>query len=244
MGPGEASNWRLSPDGKILRFSIITNGPNALWEASADGSNLHLVFPEGEDACCGNWTLGQKYFVFQKVNNERNEVWVFRESAGLFGGKFLLLGGWPDTGNAKLRMFDVEMRILQHVPGSEGMMFVIWSPNGNYIAALKAVDGDKHMFYNIHSRVWRAVESKQELNFWDWSHDSEYLYFDVGEPTSSEVMRYRVKDGKIEKVASIPFGRPVPGTAGFWFGLGPGDAPMVLRETAAPQIFAIDWEAP
>ncbi len=51
------------------------------------------------------------------------------------------------------------------------------------------------------------------------------------------VMRLRVADGRIEKVATLTgFGE--------WFGLDPGDAPLLLRNTGNQQIYALDCEAP
>ena len=38
--------------------------------------------------------------------------------------------------------------------------------------------------------------------------------------------------------------RRVNGSFGKWFGLGPADVPMLLRDTGSSQIYAIDWEAP
>ena len=57
-------------------------------------------------------------------------------------------------------------------------------------------------------------------------------------------MRYRAKDGKTERVASLERIRRINGTFGVWFGLGPGDAPMVLRNTGNLQTYALDWETP
>lgn len=57
-------------------------------------------------------------------------------------------------------------------------------------------------------------------------------------------MRLRVPDGKIEKVANLTGIRRVEGAFGEWFGLVPGDAPMLLRNGGSQQIYALDWDAP
>src|SRR6266478_2129995 len=48
---------RWSPDGSVLRFTQINTDyrSGSLWEVSADGSNLHPVFPgnDSRDECCG-----------------------------------------------------------------------------------------------------------------------------------------------------------------------------------------------
>ncbi|HEX4064382.1 MAG TPA: protein kinase [Acidobacteriaceae bacterium] len=70
-----------SPDGKSLRFGtaalssdiseggIAGNavGGLALWQAGADGNNLHRLLEgwhEASDPCCGRWTPDGKYFLF------------------------------------------------------------------------------------------------------------------------------------------------------------------------------------
>ena len=57
-------------------------------------------------------------------------------------------------------------------------------------------------------------------------------------------MRLRISDGQIEKVANLTGIRRVPGAFGAWFGLGPNDEPLLLRNAGNQQIYALDWEAP
>ena len=56
--------------------------------------------------------------------------------------------------------------------------------------------------------------------------------------------RYRVTNGKIERVASLKGVRRVKGSLGEWFGLDPSDAPLLLRNTGNEQVYALDWDAP
>jgi hypothetical protein len=57
-------------------------------------------------------------------------------------------------------------------------------------------------------------------------------------------MRLRVADGRIEKVATLTGIRRASGAFGEWFGLDPGDVPLLLRNTGNQQIYALDWEDP
>jgi hypothetical protein len=57
-------------------------------------------------------------------------------------------------------------------------------------------------------------------------------------------MRLRVADGQIEKVANLNGIRRVQGAFSEWFGLSPGDIPVLLRNTGNQQVYALDWEAP
>jgi Tol biopolymer transport system component/DNA-binding winged helix-turn-helix (wHTH) protein len=80
---------RWSPDGSRLRFTLgdPKAGPTSLWEVALDGSRLHQLLPGwGGPAseCCGNWTRDGKYFVFSSSRGGTSNIWVIRESEGLF----------------------------------------------------------------------------------------------------------------------------------------------------------------
>jgi eukaryotic-like serine/threonine-protein kinase len=77
-GRGFYPAW--SPGGKKIRFTVIddkTRG-NSLWEVSAQGTNLHPLFPgwhNPPDECCGKWTTDGKYFVFES----QGQIWALSE---------------------------------------------------------------------------------------------------------------------------------------------------------------------
>jgi Tol biopolymer transport system component len=80
---------RWSPDGKTLRFTVVDVRTNAtsLWQVSADGTNLRSLLPGWNSSpaeCCGNWTPGGEYFVFQSTRNGKTDVWAMRERGGIF----------------------------------------------------------------------------------------------------------------------------------------------------------------
>jgi eukaryotic-like serine/threonine-protein kinase len=87
-GRGFYPAW--APDGTRLRFTVIDDktGAHSLWEVSAQGSNLHPLFPGWHnlpDECCGKWTADGKYFVFQsqgKIWALSEKRWFFRHSTG------------------------------------------------------------------------------------------------------------------------------------------------------------------
>ena len=83
---GMAFWLRWSPDGSRLRFTVRDSKrqTSELWEVSADGSNLHPLFPgwsQPSSECCGNWTPDGQYFVFQSSHSDsaHSEIWVRRE---------------------------------------------------------------------------------------------------------------------------------------------------------------------
>jgi len=81
---------RFSPDASRLRFTV-RDAPlrrGGIWEASADGTNLHPVLPawekDGPATCCGYWTIDGKYFIFLSYRAQRTELWAIREKQLLF----------------------------------------------------------------------------------------------------------------------------------------------------------------
>jgi DNA-binding winged helix-turn-helix (wHTH) protein/Tol biopolymer transport system component len=65
--PGNARWFRFSPDGRLLRFSVLdaTANSSVLWEMHPDGTSLHPLLPnwkEAKDQCCGRWSSTGDYF--------------------------------------------------------------------------------------------------------------------------------------------------------------------------------------
>jgi Tol biopolymer transport system component/DNA-binding winged helix-turn-helix (wHTH) protein len=86
---GYVGDIRWSPDGRVLRMTVVDQNVCSLWEVSADGSNLHPMnlFPgERKEACNGNWTADGRYFVFNVFRDDPigGEIWVRRESQSRF----------------------------------------------------------------------------------------------------------------------------------------------------------------
>jgi serine/threonine protein kinase len=70
-----------SPDGREIALTLVTSKAqiNQLWEVSADGKNLHEMFPgwhEQKGECCGSWSPDGKYFIF----NSGGQVWAARQT--------------------------------------------------------------------------------------------------------------------------------------------------------------------
>jgi len=85
---GEAVGFSWRPDGQAVRFTVRDHrGDLSLWEALANDSSPHPLLPDwtiphGE--CCGTWMPDGKDYVFSAIREGTEEVWVLRETAGLF----------------------------------------------------------------------------------------------------------------------------------------------------------------
>ncbi len=79
--PGRAFWLRWSPDGKLLRFTLIdpvTHG-SSLWQVGMADRKPKPI-REGSalsDECCGTWTADNKSFLFQATQDGNTDLWRF-----------------------------------------------------------------------------------------------------------------------------------------------------------------------
>ena len=79
--PGRAFWPRWSPDGKLLRFTIIDTVKHfsSLWEISKGKNVAHQILQawNGTEAkCCGAWTADGKDFLFEATGNGHTDLWM------------------------------------------------------------------------------------------------------------------------------------------------------------------------
>ncbi len=79
--PGNAEWFRWSPDGKILRFTVINkNEDTAIWELKVGNKKPHRLFPKMPYyQCCGSWTPDGKFYIFQVRVDQNFQVWARQE---------------------------------------------------------------------------------------------------------------------------------------------------------------------
>jgi serine/threonine protein kinase/Tol biopolymer transport system component len=257
LGGVPAEHMSFSRDGQWVAY--VTYPEGELWRSKVDGSQK-LKLASGLRALVVDWSPDGKRISFV-ARQPTVTLYVISADSGTpeplpMGnsptlahswspdGNTTVLGEWVGTKAPVLRLLDLKTRQISIVPGSEGLIYPIWSPDGRYIAA-DAYGGPRNgaWIYNVSSHEWKRLPLV-DYNYWAWSHDSKYIYYDGPSGDQTNVMRLRVADDQIEKVASLTGIRRVPAAFGEWFGLGPGDAPLLLRNTGNQQIYAVDWEAP
>ena len=84
--PGMAAEVRFSPDGKRLRYTVVslTQSTSTLWEVKVDGSGAHPLLPGWNNPpaeCCGRWTADGRNYIFQ-VARETSDLWILPEAGG------------------------------------------------------------------------------------------------------------------------------------------------------------------
>jgi len=83
-----ATWWmRWSPDARFVRFTAGSVVHNTIWEASADGRQVHNLLAGWHgalDPLQGNWTPDGKYFLFHAFRGGRSDIWAIRERGDPF----------------------------------------------------------------------------------------------------------------------------------------------------------------
>ena len=95
--------------------------------------------------------------------------------------------------------------------------------------------------FDLQTQKWSQI-AKVRAGFPRWSRDGQYVYF-LRWLDKPAVLRVRIADRKVEQVTDLT-NLPTTGNIGPWFGLGPDDSLLLLKDIGTQDIYALDWEAP
>jgi serine/threonine protein kinase/Tol biopolymer transport system component len=111
----------FSPDETRMRFTVtnLVNGISAIWEARADGSNMHPLFPGWNtppNECCGRWTPDGKYYVFQSSREGASNIWIVPERSEF----------WRKSTREPIQLTTGPLQFANPLPSKDGKkLFVI-----------------------------------------------------------------------------------------------------------------------
>jgi Tol biopolymer transport system component len=202
-----------SPDGKQLVFYGFLPGKDAkMFTVSADGGTPSELLPEdSEKKFDADWSPD---------------------------GTRIIFGNGPANPSSSIRILDLKTQQLSTLPGSTGLYAPRWSPDGRYVAAMP-FDSRSLMLFDFQTQKWEEI-GKVTLGFPNWSKKSDYVYF-LHEENEPSVMRLRIRDRKLERVADLKNFRQT-GYWNVWLGIAPDDSPLLLRDTGTQEIYALDWQ--
>ena len=101
----------------------------------------------------------------------------------------------------------------------------------------------KLLLYDFKTQKWRNLVQANAAYF-SWSHDGRYIYLTT---TGTEPIFARIevlRERRIERLASLKDVRLFNGTFGTWTGIAPDDSLLILRDTSADEIYALDVQLP
>ena len=215
---GTPSDIRWSPDGSILRFTVNDPKTNnrSIWQASADGGNLHPLLPGWNDApneCCGKWTPDGKYFVFQAKRNDTADLWALNEQGALFhaarhepvqlttgpmnvghpvpsrDGKKLFVQGWQPRG--ELLRYDTKSKQLAPYLSGISAMGLNFSHDGQWVAYNDASDGTMWRSKLDGTQKLQLVFPPMQAYLPRWSPDGKQITF-FGHPPGEPWQLYLI----------------------------------------------------
>jgi Tol biopolymer transport system component len=258
-----ADGVTFSPDGRWVAYSVVPG--RTLWRSRVDGGELQQLTTAGMEALLPRWSPDGRMLAFMGRAASREGNWNIYVMPAAGGVAEPVLAGdahhasptWSPDGNSlafagapwmsgfspestAVNIVDLRARQVTAVPSSKGLWAPKWSPDGRYLAA-QTTDSFGIMLYDIGSRQWGLlyrVEGPAPIGYVCWSRAGDYLYFN----TAESIRRIRVPHGTAEVVAQIEM--RLAQTLGQWFGLGPDDAPLVLRDASRQEIYELEVDFP
>jgi Tol biopolymer transport system component len=155
-------------------------------------------------------------------------------------GTRIAFGGAPSDPTLTVRILDVKTHQISTLPDSKGLFSPRWSPDGRNIVAMP-FHSRRLALFDFATQKWEEI-AKISMGFPNWSKNGDYVYF-LHEENQPSVMRIRIRDRKVERVADLKNFRQT-GYWNVWLGLTPDDSPLLLRDTGTQEIYALDWQAP
>jgi serine/threonine protein kinase/Tol biopolymer transport system component len=250
-----ADSVRFSKDGQWVAYMSFPDG--TLWKSKADGSQrMQLTYPP-LTALLPSWSPDGKQLVFYGfLPGKDAKMFTVSADGGTprellpedserkydadwsSDGTKIIFGNGPANPSSSIRILDVNSHQLSTLPGSTGLYSPRWSTDGRYIAAMNS-DSSSLMLFDIQTQKWEEI-AKISLGFPNWSKKSDYVYF-LHEANEPSVMRVRIRDRKLERVADLKNFRQT-GYYSVWLGMDPDDSPLLLRSTGTQEIYALDWQ--
>ncbi|HJX82976.1 MAG TPA: hypothetical protein VJ723_01385, partial [Candidatus Angelobacter sp.] len=132
-----------------------------------------------------------------------------------------------------LYQFDLRSGRAEKVPGTEGLHYPLWSPDGRRLAA---VHFDTAHIFLFDIKTGKRTDIAGPASWPVWSNDSQYLYYNT---IGTGVFRVHVPDGKPEMVLQAPF-RLTSGA----FALTPDGSVVMLREHGHYDVYALHLSPP
>jgi Tol biopolymer transport system component/DNA-binding winged helix-turn-helix (wHTH) protein len=213
--PVRAYQPRWSPDDSTLAFMDVEfSRPWKIRLLSASGGHPELLVPSPDADADPTWTPDGSSIVFGKSNE-------------------------TDKMHNAIYRLDLKTRNLSFVPDSAGFFSPRLSPDGLHISALTQSQ-KKLMLFDTHSNQWSTLLEGEEVSDNEWSHDGKFIYLRENRGGAGEVVRFRLKDGVVERVLNLKDFPQIIDIFAAWIGLTPDDSPLLMRDRSVQEIYALD----
>lgn len=201
-----------SPDGQTIAFMGLTfTGKWAVFSASASGGKVRALSQEDQAKGYPDWSPDGEHLAFSDVP--------------------------PVSQPGGISIWDLHSQKVSNLPGSSGYFFPRWSPDGRFLLAQHS--GNLYLYlFEFASKQWQPLV-EDPSSYPSWSQDGKYVYFRSG-TDSPAIFRISLANHVVEKVTSLAGVERGSYFMGDWIGLGPGNSPLVVRNSTIEDIYAWD----
>ena len=257
--PGRAFWLRWSPDGSVLRFTLLNvlDHIATLWEMSADGKAHPLLGPADStrSECCGSWTADGKNYVFQSSRDGLKNIWAMREGGLLPRKPFQVTNGplsyqSPITARSGNRIFflglNARSELLQYDSASKlflpknnilnSAQFVRFSRDGQWVAWIGLRGSTLWRSRTDGTRRLQLTAAPMEVYMMQWSADGQRLAVMGREPGKLwRIYVVNVADGDMRPLLTEERNEADPDWSADGNEIVFGRTPDVMAERAQPK---------
>jgi Tol biopolymer transport system component/DNA-binding winged helix-turn-helix (wHTH) protein len=210
--PGRAFWLRWSPDGLLLRFTIIDpiGHTMSLWELPS-GSHTPRPLLSGwsnpASECCGTWTADGRYFIFQSARDGNDDLWQMR-GKDLSGATRVTNGPLryeaPIAARSGHRIFflglDTQSELLQYATDKKEFF-----PANNFFSQANRVNFSRDRRWvawtDAQGRLWRArIDGTEILQL---TPDSMQVFLAHWSPDGKQLALMAREPGKAWQIYSV-----------------------------------------
>jgi eukaryotic-like serine/threonine-protein kinase len=257
LGGLPAMQLVVSPDRKWMAYTDYPRG--YLWRCKIDGSeNLQLT---DTPAWMLTWSPDSKWIAYSdwkelhriSVDSGAPEKLTsegFMEVLPSWSpdGKSIYFNDYPIAGHLRIRILDLETRKVSAMPGSEGYYAPLWSPDGQYLAAIR--NPPKSLaIYSVKTGQWKQLKVfENDWGFFVWAPDSKSIYSirgpeEVGAGEQMGIYRLTVPDGKWELFAKFTDLNVLMNGYQDFVSITPDGTVATTDDTSVTQIYQMKWKS-